>query len=225
MIEKRINDDFNGDNSTYLQHFMSALQGSGIYAKKVDGWRVCNNPNEPNEACSIEWAKESVALACSTAYTDQNGNKITDGFDLEDAYCQFTGATPHHTQHNARRGAHSLHCDSRLALFVFCLLTRLSCSLWLRPPLCLSRPLPRDCAAPPPDKFALPVAEMQLAKGGIRLAHVLNSIFDSDNMARFVVPREQFLANKAAAAASAAAAAAAAAAKSTVAAAPLVALE
>lgn len=73
------------------------------------------------------------------------------------------------------------------------------------------------------DKFALPVAEMQLAKGGIRLANVLNSIFDSDNMARFVVPREQFLANKATAAAVTSAAATAV--KSTVAKAPLVALE
>lgn len=134
MIEKRINDDFNGDNSTYLQvraaaataqrsaatampsvspvsslwcvrrcqYFMSALQGSGIYANKVAGWRVCNNPNEPNEACSIEWAQESVALACSTAYTDQDGNKITDGFDLEDAYCQCRHAERTHAARDSR---------------------------------------------------------------------------------------------------------------------------
>ena len=52
--------------------------------------------------------------------------------------------------------------------------------------LCGSRVLP-------PDNFAYPVAEMQLAKGGIRLANVVNAIFASESMAQYVVPREEFL--------------------------------
>lgn len=97
MIEKRINDDFGGDNTTYLQYFMSALQGSGIYANKVAGWQTCASSSDPYvlNACSEGWAQESVALACSTAYTDQDGNKITDGFDLEDPYCQCNAHTLH----------------------------------------------------------------------------------------------------------------------------------
>lgn len=38
---------------------------------------------------------------------------------------------------------------------------------------------------------------MQLAKGGIRLAHVLNSIFASKNLAKYTVPREEYLRNEA----------------------------
>jgi hypothetical protein len=45
--------------------------------------------------------------------------------------------------------------------------------------------------------FAIPVVEMQLAKGGIRLAHVLNSIFASKNLAKYTVPREEYLRNEA----------------------------
>lgn len=45
------------------------------------------------------------------------------------------------------------------------------------------------------DNFALPVAEMQLAKGGIRLANVVNAIFASESMASYVVPREEYLRN------------------------------
>lgn len=41
--------------------------------------------------------------------------------------------------------------------------------------------------------FAYPVAELQLAKGGIRLANVVNAIFASPSMAEYVVPREEFL--------------------------------
>lgn len=75
---------------------MSALQGSGIYANKVAGWQTCPTSPDPFvlNACSEGWAQESVALACSTAYTDQDGNKITDGFDLEDPYCQSLAAAP-----------------------------------------------------------------------------------------------------------------------------------
>jgi hypothetical protein len=41
-----------------------------------------------------------------------------------------------------------------------------------------------------------PVAELQLARGGIRLANVLNSIFAQPSMAEYVVPRDIFRANE-----------------------------
>lgn len=54
--------------------------------------------------------------------------------------------------------------------------------------------------------FAMPVVEMQLAKGGIRLAHVLNSLFASSALKKYTVPRAEFLKNELAEAEAAAAA-------------------
>jgi hypothetical protein len=68
-----------------VQYFMQQLQ-SGIYTANITNWKRCSNATEPNQACSSEWANGSVRLACSTAYTDQNGNQIQNGFDLEDPY-------------------------------------------------------------------------------------------------------------------------------------------
>lgn len=45
-------------------------------------------------------------------------------------------------------------------------------------------------------KFSLPVIEEQIAKGGIRMAHVLNSIFAESKFERFVVSPEEFQQNK-----------------------------
>jgi len=116
MVEKRINDDYQGDNTTYLQYYMNRLQ-SGDWAKQVESWRSCPaSEHAPVKACSQAWAQDSVKYACSTAYTDDQGNKIQDGFDLEDGYYQF----------------------------------------------------------------AIPVAELQIAKGGIRLANVVNALFAAD---------------------------------------------
>ena len=112
---------------------MQNLQ-SGMWSSKVTGWQQCPTSPDPFvlNACSEGWALESVALACSTAYVDQTGARIQDGFDLEDPYYNF----------------------------------------------------------------AYPVAEMQIAKGGIRLANVINALFASEAMAEYVLPREQFLRNQ-----------------------------
>lgn len=128
MIEKRLNDEFKGANATYMDYFTKRL-ATGDWASEIDTWRACPTTDASDiDACSIHWAQQSVALACSTAYTDQSGNKIETGFDLEDPYYEF----------------------------------------------------------------AYPVAEMQLAKGGIRLAHVINAIFDRPDMAEYVVSRDEF---------------------------------
>jgi hypothetical protein len=36
-----------------------------------------------------EWSDESASLACTHAYTDNNGNVIKSGFDLGEDYYQF----------------------------------------------------------------------------------------------------------------------------------------
>src|SRR4051794_38884174 len=70
-------------NSTYLQYYMNRLQ-AGDWAAKVQQWSSCPSTEpSPYGACSQTWAGESVVLACSTAETDQNGDKIVNGFDLE----------------------------------------------------------------------------------------------------------------------------------------------
>jgi len=123
MIEKRINDDYQGDNSTYLQYFMDRMQ-SGDWASQVSGWQACPE-DDPSDihACSQSWASQSVTYACSTAYVDQTGAKIEDDFDLENPYYEF----------------------------------------------------------------AYPVAELQIARGGVRLANVVNAIFAKSELAEYTV--------------------------------------
>lgn len=108
---------------------MNRIQ-SGDWASQVSQWRSCPaTDSPPASACSQTWAGESIEYACSTAYVDQNGDKIQNGFTLADAYYQF----------------------------------------------------------------ALPVAELQIAKGGVRLANVINAIFDSPAMRHYTLPRDEFL--------------------------------
>lgn len=85
IIEKRLNDDYNGDNSSYVSYLVNRVT-SGDLSSKVAGWQTCQDTSAPYGACSQEWAQESVQLACSNAYVDTDGNKIQDGFDLEDPY-------------------------------------------------------------------------------------------------------------------------------------------
>jgi len=128
MIEKRMNDDFEGDNTTYYEYYEQALASGGEFYGNISDWLVCSNPAEPNKACSIEWAQNSVQLACQYAYTDQDGNQIEDGFDLEDPYYDF----------------------------------------------------------------ALPIVEQQIAKGGVRMANVINSLFAQASMAKYTVDPEEY---------------------------------
>jgi len=89
IIEKRIYDNFSDTNSTYLSYYMKQLS-TGIYAQYVNAWRVCSGPESPPaDACSQAWASESIILACSTAYVDQDGNKIMNGFNLQYPYYEF----------------------------------------------------------------------------------------------------------------------------------------
>lgn len=45
-------------------------------------------------------------------------------------------------------------------------------------------------------QFAIPVVEMQIAKGGIRMANVLNSVFAQASMKRFTGSRAEFQASE-----------------------------
>jgi len=115
IIDKRIKEDFGGSNTTYLQYYMKELAKGGKFYPSIPQWSApCySKVSEPHGACSVEWAQEGIKLACSTAYTDERGQRITNGFDLGESYY----------------------------------------------------------------RFAMPAIESQLARGGIRLATVLNSIF------------------------------------------------
>lgn len=108
---------------------MNRIQ-TGDWSSQVSQWRSCPaSDSAPASACSQTWAQESVQFACSTAYVDQNGDKIQNGFNLADEYYAF----------------------------------------------------------------ALPVAELQIAKGGVRLANVVNAVFNSPAMRHYTLPREEFL--------------------------------
>jgi len=133
MLDKRLREDFGRDNSTYVDYFMSRLSPGGDLHPEIGSWLSCPGSDSgrssiaPLGACSDAWASESIALACSTAYVDEEGRKIANGFDLQDAYYHF----------------------------------------------------------------ALPVAERQLAKAGIRLAKIINNHFDKQQAPAHSPPLDQ----------------------------------
>ncbi len=61
--------DFNGDNSSYVSYLVNRVT-SGDLSSKVAGWQACTDTSAPFQACSVEWAQESVELACTNAYVD-----------------------------------------------------------------------------------------------------------------------------------------------------------
>jgi len=84
MIEKHINDDFDGDQDEYMSYLQQALNTT--YKNKIASWMKCSNGNA---SCPDEWASETVLYACSNAYVDQDGNDIESGFSLGDDYYNF----------------------------------------------------------------------------------------------------------------------------------------
>jgi len=84
IIEKRMSDDFNGDQDQYTAWLLGEVQGD--WAAQAAKWAQCANGDV---ICAEDWASETAALACSHAYKDQDGNVIQDGFDLGDDYYNF----------------------------------------------------------------------------------------------------------------------------------------
>lgn len=88
IIELRMRNDFNNDQDTYAQYLLQQVQ-SGSYSGSAQKWASCASGDGNNYACPNQWASESVGLACKYAYTDANGDHITDGENLQIDYYNY----------------------------------------------------------------------------------------------------------------------------------------
>jgi len=84
LVQMRIDNDFSGDQDSYTNYLVSEIGGD--WSSNATAWAKC--PTNTT-VCPNTWATESVELACSNAYTDQDGNQIQDDFDLGDDYYNF----------------------------------------------------------------------------------------------------------------------------------------
>jgi hypothetical protein len=84
MIVKRITDDYRGSQDSYVNWFIKQINGP--WKNDAATWRQCPNP-APDNACSSDWASESIGLACTNAYVESDGKRhVPDGFRLADPY-------------------------------------------------------------------------------------------------------------------------------------------
>jgi len=112
IIDELIAKNFGG-NSTALPAFLLQQIQSGAYENNATMWQQCADKTTDN-ACSPEWAMESVGFACNYSYVEADGKThIQNNFDLQIDYYERN----------------------------------------------------------------FPIVELQLAKGGVRLANVLNLIW------------------------------------------------
>jgi len=91
IINQRISSSFGGSQSAYVNYLLAQLNGT--WSEMAQEWAVCNSTDSAQPLdCPNEWANESADVACKYAYTDQNGNKIKDNFNLGNPYYQFVYA-------------------------------------------------------------------------------------------------------------------------------------
>jgi hypothetical protein len=84
IIDKRVSDDFNQNLTAYIAYLADQIQGN--WSSQANEWATCQSSAKFN-ACSNEWATESVTLACDYSYVDVDGKThIESGFNLGDAY-------------------------------------------------------------------------------------------------------------------------------------------
>jgi len=84
LVQLRIKTDFSGVQSKYISYLVAQIKGA--WAKNATAWARCSTSGT---VCPDDWASESIVLACTHAYVDENGDKIENGFNLGDAYYQF----------------------------------------------------------------------------------------------------------------------------------------
>jgi hypothetical protein len=117
LVRLRIK-DFSGVQSKYVSYLLQQIQGivpafflgthscslallydwcrlvclplrvlsTGPWAANATQWAKCSTGGA---VCPDDWASESIVLACTHSYVDENGDKIKNGFNLGDPYYQF----------------------------------------------------------------------------------------------------------------------------------------
>jgi len=85
IIDELLSKDFKG-NSTALPAYLLKQIQSGTYMHNVTTWQQCPD-STPDNACSPEWASESVGFACNYSYVEADGHThIANNFDLKTDY-------------------------------------------------------------------------------------------------------------------------------------------
>jgi len=88
IINQRIKADFSGSQTKYVDYLIQQINGP--WKDLVPDWTDCSSSEAKTiYACPDSWASESALLACTYAYTDQNGKHIKSGFNLGDPYYQW----------------------------------------------------------------------------------------------------------------------------------------
>jgi len=89
IINGRIDHSFGGSQTDYVNYIISQIDGP--WASMAKEWAMCNSTDSYGQPldCPNGWANNSANVACLYAYTDQNGNKIENGFDLSNDYYEF----------------------------------------------------------------------------------------------------------------------------------------
>jgi len=85
IIDELISKNFGG-NSTELPAYLLQQIQSGTYQGDVAQWKQCAD-SAPDNACSPDWAMESVGFACNYSYVEADGKThIENNFKLESDY-------------------------------------------------------------------------------------------------------------------------------------------
>jgi len=85
LISTRIDNDYNGNEAQWTNALVQNVQS--MDNATLASWVACSDNSEPYEACTQEWANESIKLACQYSYVQDDGKThIKNGFDLEDPY-------------------------------------------------------------------------------------------------------------------------------------------
>jgi len=89
LISTRVTSDFGGDAAKYVNYLVDKIRTDWKSLAAV--WESCNATTADSiiYSCPNEWAQESAKLACEYSYTDQNGNVIPNGFNLQTPYFDF----------------------------------------------------------------------------------------------------------------------------------------
>ncbi len=85
LLYTRIDREFGGSNATWVHNMIQ--QVNAMPPSTIKEWQTCLTTGVPFQACSQDWANESVKLACSNSYVEADGiTHIQQNFNLSDPY-------------------------------------------------------------------------------------------------------------------------------------------
>lgn len=121
--------DFGG-LAGYQRWLIAQVNGSNpsaSFRNKLAEWTSCpSDPSSTYGLCTDEWAQQAISYSCNYAYVDENGNRLTNGFVLGEAYQSVRDKAALCTMH-----ASSVYRFSPRLLLTFSLVCMFSASFFL----------------------------------------------------------------------------------------------